>query len=136
MAAHGLVTPGPVGRRDARPYTISDAGRRAFSGWAAGGPDSATMRLPMLLFVALGRHIDADLLASMLVEQRRQQAELLGGYLRARDRLREADADPFLLATIEYGIAVARATIRWLDRLPPELPDAANAVSRSRERGG
>ncbi|MGC9671290.1 hypothetical protein ACNTMW_32685 [Planosporangium sp. 12N6] len=35
------------------------------------------MRMPLLLFVVLGRHIGADRLASMLLEQRRQQAELL-----------------------------------------------------------
>ncbi|HKT04311.1 MAG TPA: PadR family transcriptional regulator [Rugosimonospora sp.] len=128
MAEHGLVAPGPVGRRDSRPYTITDAGRQAFRDWAAHGPDSATMRLPMLLFVVLGRHIDADQLASMLTEQRRHQAELLARYLRHRDQLRQTGADPFLLATLEYGIAVARATVRWLDGLRPQLASSQVAA--------
>ncbi|WP_030435823.1 PadR family transcriptional regulator [Actinoplanes subtropicus] len=121
MAGLGLVAPGPVGRRESRPYEITDAGRRAFADWAAGGPDAATMRLPLLLFVVLGRHIGADRLAPMLAEQRRRQAELLAGYQRARNQLRAAGADPFRLATLEYGITVARATIRWLDGLGPQL---------------
>ncbi|WP_205862467.1 hypothetical protein [Planosporangium thailandense] len=79
------------------------------------------MRMPLLLFVVLGRHIGADRLASMLLEQRRQQAELLAGYLRGRDRRCESGADPFVLATLGYGIAMARATIRWLDGLGPQL---------------
>jgi DNA-binding PadR family transcriptional regulator len=131
MAGHGLVTPGPVGRRDSRPYAITDTGRQAFSDWAADGPDSATMRLPLLLFVVLGRHIGTDRLAPMLVEQRRRQAELLAGYLRDRDRLREADTDPHLLATLEYGIAVARATVRWLDGLRPQLTGRGDADGAS-----
>lgn len=121
MAGHGLVTPGPAGRRDARPYTITDAGRQAFARWAAQGPDTATMRLPLLLFTVLGRHIPADRLADVMREQRRRQADLLKQYLHARETLRAGEADAFRLSTLEYGIAVARMTLRWLDGLPPEV---------------
>ena len=133
MAEHGLVTPGEAGRRDARPYTITDAGRTAFADWAARGPGEGTIRLPLLLFVTLGRHLRPGLLRGVLAEQRAHQAELLKGYLATRQALeaRDAaehsaldphpDADPHLLATLEYGITVARATIRWIDRLPPEI---------------
>jgi DNA-binding PadR family transcriptional regulator len=122
MADHGLVTPGVTGRRDAKPYTITDAGRATFAEWAARGPGEGTIRLPLLLFVTLGRHLQPGLLRSVLSEQRAQQAELLKHYLGLRQVLGELeDMDPHVLATLEYGITVARATVRWIDRLPPEV---------------
>jgi DNA-binding PadR family transcriptional regulator len=128
MAARGLITPGPAGRRDARPYTLTGAGREAFAQWAARGPGPATMRLPLLLFVTLGRHIDPEHLAAMLRDQRRRQAAMLTAYRTARERLAEAGSDPYLLATLDYGIAVTRTTIRWIDRLPAEI--AAGKAAR------
>jgi DNA-binding PadR family transcriptional regulator len=122
MAEHGLVTPGETGRRDAKPYTITDTGRAAFAEWAARGPGEGTIRLPLLLFVTLGRHLRPGLLRTVLTEQRAQQAALLKDYLGLRQMLDETDdVDPHMLATLEYGITVARATIRWIDRLPPEV---------------
>jgi len=123
MAEHGLVTPGETGRRDARPYTITDAGRAAFAEWAARGPGEGTVRLPLLLFVTLGKHLQSGLLPTVLAEQRAHQAALLKAYLALRQEPTDAGdpADPHVLATLEYGIIVARATLRWIDRLPPEI---------------
>ena len=122
MAEHGLVSPGETGRRDAKPYTITDAGRAAFAEWASRGPGEGTIRLPLLLFVTLGKHLQPGLLRSVLAEQRAQQAALLKQYLGLRHMLGELDdSDPHLAATLEYGITVARATVRWIDRLPPEI---------------
>lgn len=126
MAARGLVTAGEAGRRDARPYTLTDQGREAFAAWAAQGPGEGTVRIPLLLFVTLGRHLEPGLLSRVLREQRAHQAALLAEYTALRRALSApADdrvaADPHLPATLDYGIAVARATLRWIDRLPPEI---------------
>jgi DNA-binding PadR family transcriptional regulator len=122
MAQHGLVAAGETGRRDARPHTITDAGRAAFAEWAARGPGEGTLRLPLLLFVTLGRNLRPGLLRDVLAEQRIHQAGLLKEYVAARQALdAAAEPDPHLLATLEYGITVARATIRWIDRLPAEI---------------
>jgi DNA-binding PadR family transcriptional regulator len=123
MTQLGLVEPGPVGRRDARPYAITGAGRRAFARWVAQGPGEATMRLPLLLFVVLGGHIGPQRLGAVLREQREHQAQLLAGYLKVRKDVEsgQADADPYLAAILDYGIAAARTTIRWIDRLAPEV---------------
>ena len=131
MAEHGLVEPGEAGRRDRRPYSITDQGRAAFAQWAARGPGEGTIRLPLLLFVTLGKHLEPGLLSRVLVEQRAIQAGLLSEYLSLRRAASEAaeateggfEVDPHLLATLEYGIAVARATVRWIDRMPPEIVD-------------
>ena len=127
MTRLGLVEPGPVGRRDARPYAITGAGRQAFARWAAHGPGEATMRLPLLLFVTLGAHIGPQRLGAVLRGQREHQAGLLAQYLTLRKNLEsgQADADaypdPYLAAILDYSIAAARTTIRWIDRLPPEV---------------
>jgi DNA-binding PadR family transcriptional regulator len=121
MAERGLITPGAAGRRDARPYAITAKGRAEFAHWAAAGPGAATIRLPLLLMVTLGRHIDPGVLAATLHGQRQHQATVLAGCLAAREQLTVAGADRFLLATLDYGIAATRTTIRWLDRLPAEI---------------
>jgi DNA-binding PadR family transcriptional regulator len=126
MTDLGQVEPGPVGRRDARPYAITDAGRAAFARWVADGPGEATMRLPLLLFVVLGGHIGPQRLGAVLREQREHQASLLTDYLKLRKTFEAgpADPDPYLAAILDYGIAAARTTIRWIDRLPPEVAAA------------
>lgn len=126
MAEHGLVVPGKAGRRDARPYTITDAGRAAFATWASHGPGEGTFRMPLLLFVTLGRHLEPGLLREVLREQRVHQAKLLSEYLGLRQTLTDLseageDVDPHLTSILEYGIAIARTTLRWIDRLPPEV---------------
>lgn len=121
LADAGFVEAGPVGRRESRPYALTDEGRTAFAAWAARGPGEATIRLPLLLFVALGRHIGREALLPMLREQRRHQAELLRGYADLRPRAADAGADVFALATLDFGVANARATVRWLDRLITDL---------------
>jgi hypothetical protein len=122
MTELSLVEPGPIGRRDARPYAITGAGRQAFARWAADGPGEATMRLP-LLFVVLGGYIGPQRLGAVLRDQREHQADVLAEYLKLHKNLEsgQADADPYLVAILGYGIAAARTTIRWIDRLPPEV---------------
>lgn len=131
LDAAGFIEAGPVGRRDARPYTLTDRGREAFAAWVARGPGEASMRLPLLLFVTLGRHIPSATLLGILGRQRSQQAQLLKIYLGYRGEAQAAGADVLQLAPLEYGIATARATVRWLDGLlaalgdsPPTAPDA------------
>jgi DNA-binding PadR family transcriptional regulator len=126
MAARGLVAAGEAGKRDARPYTITEEGRAAFAAWAARGPGEGTVRLPLLLFVTLGAHLEPGLLSRVLKEQRAHQAAILAEYTTLRRALADSrekggEVDPHLAATLEYGITVARATLRWIDRLPADI---------------
>lgn len=121
LADAGLVTAGPLGPRDTRPYQLTAQGREAFSRWASRGPGEATMRLPLLLLVALGRHVEPLVLTRMLEQQRRHQRTLLREYLESRERAVAAGADVFQLAPLDYGIANARATGRWIDTLRAAL---------------
>ncbi len=124
LAELGLVEAGESGRRDSRPYTLTSSGRQAFADWIGRGPEEATVRLPLLLFVSLGRHLDPEVLASILAEQRKHQAALVREYTAARRQLADAQLDQFRLATIDYGLATARLTLRWLDDVQKQLGTA------------
>ena len=115
LAELGFACEGTSGKRDARPYEITVAGRQAFAEWVAKGPDAATVRLPLLLFVSLGRHIDPDVLTGILNEQRQNQAALVREYKAAQRVMVSSGVDSFRLATVEYGITTARATVKWID---------------------
>ncbi|HPU13496.1 MAG TPA: PadR family transcriptional regulator [Aeromicrobium sp.] len=123
LAEAGLVTEGASGRRDSRPYSLTEAGRAEFATWVARGPEDATVRLPLLLFVSLGRHLDPAVLKAILSQQRTHQAALVRGYTAARNELETEGIDRFRLATLNYGISTARLTVRWLDELLKDLSD-------------
>src|SRR5262249_9866089 len=88
MARLGLVEAGERGPRDRRPYTITDAGRRAFREWIATEPGPETIRFPLLLTVLFGRHLPAGRLAASIEAHRQVHGQRREGYL---EELREAE---------------------------------------------
>ena len=123
LSRRGLVEAGETGRRDARPYTLTDDGRKAFAAWAAQDPGGATIRLPLLLFVSLGRHIGTPRLLEELQTQLSAQRTLAAEYEAQRARLVDGGADPLVIATVDYGIATSNVTITWIERLIARLQD-------------
>ena len=126
MAVAGLVVAGERGRRDRQPYAITDAGRRAFAEWVSREPGSETIRFPLLLTVLFGRHLPPDRLSEYVAAHRAVHAERLAGYERTRDELPAdaADADPYGVATLQFGLAYERAVLDWFDGLPPRIAQA------------
>ena len=136
MSEAGLVAPGERGARERRPYTLTDAGRRAFADWADRPPGPATIRHPLLLAVSFGRHIPQDRLASFLRQHQIAHAERLRTYeAQARDieAIPAEDRDPFRSATLTFGIAYERAVQDWFAALPPKLRESAPASSHAPE---
>ncbi|HEX2356419.1 MAG TPA: PadR family transcriptional regulator [Micromonosporaceae bacterium] len=121
MAEAGLVQPGERGRRDRRPYTITPAGRAAFAEWVDREPGPETIRFPLLLAVLFGRHVPGERLAEFVARHRGVHAERLAGYENTRAALpaEAAEADPYAVATLDFGIAYERAVLAWFDGLPP-----------------
>ena len=103
MSEAGLVAAGERGARERRPYSLTDAGRKAFAAWADRPPGPATIRLPLLLAVSFGRLIPPERLASFLRQHQAAHAERLRTY---EAQAREVDAipsehrDPFRTATL------------------------------------
>ncbi|MFC4108826.1 PadR family transcriptional regulator [Micromonospora zhanjiangensis] len=123
MAAAGLVRAGEPGRRDRRPYEITDAGRAAFTEWVTRPPGPETIRIPLLLTVLFGRHLPADLLRGHLAEHRRAHAERLAFYQQVDEQLpaEAAEEEPYGVATLRFGLAYERAVLDWFDALPSHL---------------
>jgi DNA-binding PadR family transcriptional regulator len=128
MAADGLIEAGERGRRDRRPYSITDAGRAAFSRWLSRTPEDETIRFPLLLTVVFGRHLPKDRLAEIVVHHRGLHAERLVEYEKARELLtaREGDdpIDAYHLAPLDFGIRYEAAALAWFDALPDDIKGA------------
>lgn len=121
MAADGLIEAGERGRRDRRPYLITDAGRAAFAQWLGRNPDDETIRFPLLLIVVFGRYLPAGRLAEIVSHHHKLHAERLAEYEKAREQLAGGPADAYHLAPLDFGIRYERAALAWFDALPPEI---------------
>jgi DNA-binding PadR family transcriptional regulator len=125
MAQAGLVEAGEKGARDRRPYAITQAGRAAFADWASRPPTAELIRFPLLLTVAFGAHIPADVLARHVAEHRARHAAQLAGYEALAAAAEQAPPgyrpDEFTLATLDFGLRYERAVLGWFDALPARL---------------
>lgn len=132
MAQVGLIRAGTRGRRDRQPYTITERGRTAFAAWIAQPPAKETLRIPLLLSVAFGGHLEPTALAVLLRDQRPAHQQRLDDYAARRTAATEARpaADPYALATLEFGIRHEQAVLDWFDALPDLLPLPAPDAER------
>jgi DNA-binding PadR family transcriptional regulator len=123
MATAGLVTAGEPGRRERKPYSLTDTGREAFADWIDTEPGTENIRFPLLLTVAFGRHLPPERLARFLSVHRARHARKLADYRHQR-ALAEADrqpADPYAGATLDFGLIYEQAVLDWFDQLPDTL---------------
>lgn len=133
MAAAGLILAGERGPRDRRPYEITPAGRAAFSDWAAREPGPDTLRMPLLLYVALGQHIPRARLHAAVRAHRALHEAQLAKYQAIYAMCEEEELDdPYTLATLRFGLAYEQMNLDWFATLPPEI----SAPPRQRCRHG
>jgi DNA-binding PadR family transcriptional regulator len=128
MADAGLVEAGERGRRDRQPYAITDAGRAAFLDWVDREPATETIRFPLLLTLAFGRHLPSDRLAEFLDHHRGLHAARLARYEEQQAAVEAAgdEVDAYALATLDFGLTYERAVLDWFDRLSPEITGAVD----------
>ncbi|WP_039798388.1 PadR family transcriptional regulator [Nocardia araoensis] len=117
MDAAGLVEKGETGARERTPYHITDAGREAFLEWVARDPGGETIRVPLLLTLSFGEHLDRDRLDGIIAANRKIHQARLTRYL-AED---PAGKSAFARATLDFGIRYERAVLDWFDQLPELL---------------
>ncbi|GAA1754700.1 MULTISPECIES: PadR family transcriptional regulator [Streptomonospora] len=117
MAASGLVEELERGKRDRRPYAITDAGRQAFAAWSAVVPAEEAVRFPLLLMLTLGRHVAREHLVAAVEHHRALHEERLAEY---EDHV-QGTGDPYAVATLNFGIHYERAVLAWFDDLPDEI---------------
>lgn len=123
MARAGLIEAGERGPRDRLPFTITDAGREAFQTWLMQEPPREHIRFPLLVTVLFGKHLPPERLHAFLASHKRLHAERL-----AKDETLKAtvpkewqEANPYVMATVDFGIAYERAALEWFDNLPAAL---------------
>jgi DNA-binding PadR family transcriptional regulator len=113
LEERGLVRAGAPGARDRRPFTITAAGRRAFTGWMQEEPGAEQIRFPLLVTLWFGRHLEPETLRRFLEHSRAEHAERLALYESITDA--PATADAGRQAVVQFGIAYERALVDWLD---------------------
>lgn len=134
MAAAGLVRAGPPGQRGSVRYDLTAAGREAFAQWIRTPPGPDHIRSPLLLTVEFGRHLPPDVLADFVRDRRTAHAGKLAGYERLHSDAKAAgNADPYAMATLEFGIAYERAALTWFDELSPVIRGTTNDQPRDSE---
>ncbi len=121
LAENGLVTAGPTGARESRPYRLTATGRKAFRGWLAEGLPEETIRIPLLLAVAFGAALPTGRLARLLDDAEAVHQQRLTDYGALDRHLREKGVDAHARATLSFGVHYERAVLRWLAELPPEV---------------
>lgn len=135
MADDGLVVAGERGTRDRRPYSITDAGRKAFAEWIDQRPGEETIRFPLLLTIVFGAHLPPERLASFVRSHRAIHAARLDEYehtmraiesaLNQTDIQQLPDDAVFRVAVLQFGIAYERAVLSWFDALPDRIRNPA-----------
>lgn len=121
MESEGLIEAGARETRDRRPYTLTEAGRAAFAKWVGREPGPESIRYPLLLTMAFGRHLPAVRMAEFVSAHRAAHAERLASYERAHGEMVAEGGDPYARATLEFGLTYERAVLTWFDGLAPEV---------------
>ena len=138
MADDGLIEAGRRGSRDSQPYTLTDAGRKAFEEWVDLEPARETIRFPLLLMLSFGPHVSPERRASFIDRHRTMHAEQLARYESNREALASTvePVDPFVGATLDFGITYERAVMDWFERLPPSVTGTRRPLpGRGQSRG-
>ncbi|MEV7987560.1 PadR family transcriptional regulator [Micromonospora sp. NPDC085948] len=123
METAGLITAGTRGPRDRRPYELTDSGRGAFAEWVNREPGKEHIRIPLLLSIGFGQHINPELLAHYVAEHRARHAERLANYMNVLQNAEESGLVPDLYrrATLRFGLIYEQAVLEWFDSLPAEI---------------
>jgi DNA-binding PadR family transcriptional regulator len=123
MTETGLVTVGEPGPRDRKPYTITEAGRKAFASWVDGDPAREQIRVPLLLTIQFSDHLQPGRLAEIIDGQRAKHAKRLAEYREHEKQLADAPDEAKRLATLRFGILYEQAALDWFDELPNLIAD-------------
>ena len=122
MAAAGLVEAGAPGPRGSVRYDLTATDRDAFERWIRTAPATEHIRFPLLLTIEFGRHLPAELLAGFVRDHQAAHAGKLAGYERLRsEATRSGNADPYAMATLDFGISYERAVLAWFKSLPSQI---------------
>jgi len=122
MDAAGLVEAGDEGPRSRRPYALTGNGRAAFAEWIVREPAPEVIRFPLLLTINFGAWVGSERVLDFAAHQRPAHEERLAAY-RELEKVAVEYGQPFVGATVAFGIHYERAVLAWMDELPGLLAD-------------
>lgn len=117
LADLGYVQAGDAGPRDRRPYSITDAGREAFSAFIVRDPGSPIVRMPLLLTVFFGRHLPPGRFAEIVRRELGAGEEALTKFESMQLAYK---GDPFVNQVLQFGIDYQKTFLAWLRGLAAE----------------
>ena len=110
------------GRPDRQEHHITEAGRRALREWLASPLPAPTDRDPFLARLFFAGDLEPEEVRTLLAQRRAQTEELLAALTALRPASAVTDRASYLrLATLENGLAHARAELNWLDTIEKDL---------------
>lgn len=131
LEVRGHIEAGERQARDRRPYAITDAGREAFAEWIRQAPGQETMRIPLLVTLWFGAHLDPELLREFIEGHRAINDRRLAYYRSVPQE--KLGADPYFAAVVRFGISYEQAVLAWMDSLD-SLPGQVEAQAEAGER--
>ena len=117
LADMGYVRMGKPWPRSSQPYSITPAGRRAFSRWLNEEPAREAVRNPVVLRAAFGNLQTPNTLASAYAEAADYHSQALAD-LRETVKTMKRDGDTFTAAAQEFAIGYHKAVLAWLKTAP------------------
>lgn len=111
-----------TGRPDRLVHHITDAGRQALRDWLTSPLPTPADRDPFLARLFFAGDLEQDQVRDLLAQRRSQAEELLQTLLAMRTAAGATQRGASLqLATLENGLAHARAELAWLDQVEGDL---------------
>lgn len=114
----GLVEADEAGKRNARRYRLTDAGRARLHDWLTEPTADSTQRIPFLVKLFFADQLSDHERKELIAEARSRHEQLLASH-ETSIQLAE-QLSPYAAATAHYGVAVERAVLQWLDDAPWE----------------
>jgi DNA-binding PadR family transcriptional regulator len=117
LAELGYVKLGKPGPRASQPYSITAAGKRAFSRWLAEPPGRDLLRNPTALRVAFGAQQSAGQLKELLEGANEYHSEAL---TLAKEQVKEVkkEGDEYGAAALDFAVAYHKAALAWMKTAP------------------
>jgi DNA-binding PadR family transcriptional regulator len=117
LADMGYVRMGRPGPRSSQPYSITPAGRRAFSRWLNEEPAREAVRNPVVLRAAFGKLQSPSSLATAYADATSYHTQALAD-LRESVKTMRKDGENFAAAAQEFAIGYHKAVLAWLKTAP------------------
>jgi PadR family transcriptional regulator AphA len=114
-------------------YRITKKGREAFLEWLEEPvAEPVTARSPFLLKLFFGDQMSKEALVGHVERRREAAAAELAEYREIEKRIKGRKENYFGYVTLRWGLAQARAWMRWADEVLRELEDRGRSSQRTR----